>query len=111
MVSLIDLKCDCVGNFIASGSGFATLRDYARLGVLYMQDGVWDGEDACPTVAGVATRARLLKIIQVTTTDNSRCKVGLGDPRTLSRDLHRLVSDLKLSATPWPTADTRRGSS
>jgi CubicO group peptidase (beta-lactamase class C family) len=41
-------SADCVGNFIGSGSGFATLRDYARLGVLYAQDGVWDGERLLP---------------------------------------------------------------
>jgi CubicO group peptidase (beta-lactamase class C family) len=41
-------SADCVGNFIASGSGFGTLRDYAKLGVLYVQDGVWDGERLLP---------------------------------------------------------------
>ena len=41
-------SADCVGNFIGSGSGFATLRDYAKLGVLYLQDGVWEGERLLP---------------------------------------------------------------
>ena len=41
-------SADCAGNLIGSGSGFATLRDYAKLGVLYVQDGVWGGERLLP---------------------------------------------------------------
>ena len=41
-------SADCIGNFIASGSGFATLRDYGRFGLLFLQDGVWNGERLLP---------------------------------------------------------------
>lgn len=38
------MSADVAGNLIGSGSAFATLRDWAKLGVLYLQDGVWNGE-------------------------------------------------------------------
>lgn len=41
-------SADITGNLIASGAGFATLRDYAKLGVLHLQDGVWNKERLLP---------------------------------------------------------------
>ncbi len=41
-------SADLVGNLIASGAGFATLRDYAKLGVLYVNNGIWNGQRILP---------------------------------------------------------------
>ncbi len=38
------LETDPYGNFLTQGYEFLPARDWARLGNLYLQDGVWDGE-------------------------------------------------------------------
>ena len=47
-VASYEHSADIAGNLIASGAGFATLRDYAKLGVLYLQNGIWDRERLMP---------------------------------------------------------------
>jgi len=38
------METDPFGNFLTQGYEFASARDWARLGNLYLQDGVWNGE-------------------------------------------------------------------
>jgi CubicO group peptidase (beta-lactamase class C family) len=42
------LETDPFGDFLAQGYEFASARDWARLGNLYLQDGVWKGERILP---------------------------------------------------------------
>lgn len=42
------LDTDAYGNFIMQGYEQASARDWARLGNLYLQDGVWNGERLLP---------------------------------------------------------------
>jgi CubicO group peptidase (beta-lactamase class C family) len=47
MESMI-LETDAKGNFIGSSYAFATPRDWARFGLLYLHDGVWLGKRLLP---------------------------------------------------------------
>jgi CubicO group peptidase (beta-lactamase class C family) len=42
------METDPFGNFLAQGYELASGRDWARLGNLYLQDGVWNGERMLP---------------------------------------------------------------
>ena len=42
------IETDPFGNFLGQGAELASARDWARLGNLYLQDGVWNGERILP---------------------------------------------------------------
>jgi CubicO group peptidase (beta-lactamase class C family) len=42
------IETDPYGNFLGQGLAFMPARDWARLGNLYLQDGVWNGERLLP---------------------------------------------------------------
>ncbi|MEM9355974.1 MAG: serine hydrolase [Pseudomonadota bacterium] len=42
------LEPDVHGNFISTGFNYGRARDWARIGLLYLQDGVWSGERILP---------------------------------------------------------------
>lgn len=42
------LEPDPIGTFVGSSFGYATGRDWARFGLLYLNDGIWNGERILP---------------------------------------------------------------
>jgi CubicO group peptidase (beta-lactamase class C family) len=43
------VETDWTGDFITSGQCWSTARDFGRFGLLYLNDGVWNGERILPT--------------------------------------------------------------
>jgi CubicO group peptidase (beta-lactamase class C family) len=52
------MRFDAAGTFIGSSYLFATARDFARFGMLYLRDGLWEGERILP--AGWVDHARTM---------------------------------------------------
>ena len=42
------LETDPYGNFLLNGYDYGTARNWARLGLLYLNDGVWQGQRLLP---------------------------------------------------------------
>jgi CubicO group peptidase (beta-lactamase class C family) len=42
------LETDWYGNFLLTGFDYGTARNWARLGLLYLQDGAWEGDRILP---------------------------------------------------------------
>lgn len=48
-MSSMFLETDGAGNYVGSSYSWATARDWAKFGQLYLQDGMWQGERLLPT--------------------------------------------------------------
>jgi CubicO group peptidase (beta-lactamase class C family) len=58
------IELDPSGTIVGSSYTFATARDWARLGLLYLQDGVWQGERIFPPGWVAYSRTPALKAPQ-----------------------------------------------
>ncbi len=56
-------RFDASGNFVGSSFVYATARDFARFGYLYLNDGMWNGSRLLPE-GGWNIRALQLRVIQ-----------------------------------------------
>ncbi len=72
-------KFDAAGTFVGSSYVYATARDFARFGYLYLRDGVWDGERVVPE--GWVDEARTVRSI-----DPDPPHYGYGDHWWIWRD-------------------------
>lgn len=97
-------KFDPAGTFIGSSFCFASARDFARFGLLYLRDGVWDGRRLLPE--GWVDYARTPTFQQAGVTDGrygAHWWLDLGGPGSFSANGHEgqftvLAPDLDLVA-------------
>jgi CubicO group peptidase (beta-lactamase class C family) len=97
-------KFDPAGTFIGSSFCFASARDFARGGLLYLRDGVWDGKRLLPE--GWVDYARTPTFQQAGVTDGrygAHWWLDLGGPGSFSANGHEgqftvLTPDLDLVA-------------
>ncbi|WP_430421472.1 serine hydrolase domain-containing protein [Phenylobacterium sp.] len=78
-------KFDAAGTFIGSSYCFCTPRDFARFGLLYLRDGIWDGERLLPE--GWVDYARTPTFQQAGVTDGpygAHWWLGIGGPGSFS---------------------------
>ena len=109
-------KFDPAGTFIGSSFCFATARDFARFGLLYLRDGVWEGRQLLP--ANWVDYARIPTWQQDGVTDGpygAHWWLGLAGPGSFSANGHEgqftvVVPELDLvfvrhGKTPTPMMD------
>ena len=72
-------KFDAAGTFVGSSYVYATARDFARFGYLYLRDGMWDGDRVVPE--GWVDAARAVRSI-----DPDPPHYGYGDQWWIWRD-------------------------
>lgn len=112
-------KFDAAGTFIGSSYCFCTARDFARFGLLYLRDGVWDGHRLLPP--GWVDYARTPTFQQAGTTDGrygAQWWLDIGGPGSFSANGYDgqfivVVPDLDLvvvrnGATPLDKKDELR---
>lgn len=87
------IEADASGTFTAGSGTYACARDYARFGLLYLHDGVWQGERILPEgwVAYTTTPSRTSKMGNY----GAQFWLNAGDSKEpTKRSYHKLPQDL-----------------